>query len=122
MNQINYTMKSLTTNNRLYKKFILMNELIMKRDTGNYIAFAKKTGIANQTIYKYIYYLNECMAENNVIIDYDCTLKTFYYSKPGFLRIIDCIEWIDISENVFLKFSSINHRRFSNLEHIDFLN
>ena len=61
-------------------KIFYMDYLIHIRKTGTAAEFATKVGVARSTFFEYMDYMRN---ELNIVILYDRSAKTYYYSNKG---------------------------------------
>ena len=62
------------------KKIFYMDYIIHFRKTGTAAEFATKVGVARSTFFEYMDYMRN---ELNIVILYDRSAKTYYYSNKG---------------------------------------
>ena len=66
------------------KVLIILSELIANRNTGTPAALAKKLGISERMVYKYI---EDIKAEFNAPVKYSRSEQTYYYDGDGHLHL-----------------------------------
>ncbi|MEY4604027.1 MAG: hypothetical protein RIT43_1319 [Bacteroidota bacterium] len=66
------------------KHFITLNELIKEQKTGSPSEIAKKLGISERMVYKYI---EDLKIEFNAPVKYSRSERTYYYDGEGHLHL-----------------------------------